>query len=278
MSGERARHDDVHLHRLRAPLRTGRRRRARGGDHDAVRGPSRRSSSLAAGGHSLPAECHPHPRRRPDLPRARRQLPVGGAARGAVHPPCRRRWTGRRRAPCQRAPHARPAAGDLARCPRLPRRPGVRRRRLTGGGASDRTSSRTARCARRGRRRLRGVHVVVRGVVATGGRAMGDVGRAERDDLRRPRRHRRLEHLDGMGRRDPGRALVGGPHHRGDDVVLDLPAPRESLTERDRGRRVARPAPRCRRRRAGAPDVGVRVRGADADPGWLPVQLPPSLR
>ena len=49
------------------------------------------------------------------------------------------------------------------------------------------------------------------------------------DDLRRPRREGRLEHLAGLGRRDALAALVGRAHHRRFHVVLALPAPRQSL-------------------------------------------------
>ena len=50
------------------------------------------------------------------------------------------------------------------------------------------------RRTRRRRRRVRGIHVAVPRVVDARDRALGAVGRAEHDDLRRPRHDRRLEH------------------------------------------------------------------------------------
>ena len=52
---------------------------------------------------------------------------------------------------------------------------------------------------------------------------------AERDDLRRPRHPRRLEHLAGVARRDGGHVVVARPHRGRAGVVLGLPAPRQPL-------------------------------------------------
>ena len=52
------------------------------------------------------------------------------------------------------------------------------------------------------------------------------------DDLRRPRRARRLEHLRLLAPRDAGDVVVGGAGHRRPVVVLGLPAPRQPLARR----------------------------------------------
>ena len=87
-----------------------------------------------------------------------------------------------------------------------------------------------------------------------------------RDDLRRPRRQRRLEHLLELGRGDARQALVGRADHRRVHVVLDLPAHRQPLPARARrrgdARRVSRPT-RTQARACGeiAQAVGPRVGG-----------------
>ena len=97
-----------------------------------------------------------------------------------------------------------------------------------------------------------------------------------RDDLRRPRRQRRLEHLLELGRGDAREAVVGRAHHRRVHGVLDLPAPREPLAARARRGDDARRSsqadddagPRLREAR---PRVGPRV-------GREPLGLLPRLR
>ena len=79
-------------------------------------------------------------------------------------------------------------------------------------------------------RRLRGVHPALSRVVGRSPTSAGCLDRADRDDLRRPRRQRRLEHLV---------ALVGdartpwweAARHRRFHGLLDLPAPRQFTAE-----------------------------------------------
>ena len=77
--------------------------------------------------------------------------------------------------------------------------------------------------------------------------ALAAVDRAERDDLRRPRRARRLEHLALLARR-MSRPRGGGADRRRADVVLGLPAPRQP-----RPRPSWTPTP-CTRLCCGRPD------------------------
>ena len=56
--------------------------------------------------------------------------------------------------------------------------------------------------ARRADRRLRGVHAALSRVVVRARHPLAALDRADRDDLRRPRRQRRLEHLVALGRGD----------------------------------------------------------------------------
>ena len=68
--------------------------------------------------------------------------------------------------------------------------------------------------AGRDRRELRGVHAAVpRGVVGAA-HPLAALDGAVGDDLRRPRRPRRLEHVQDVGRDDAGDRLVGRAHHR----------------------------------------------------------------
>ena len=107
------------------------------------------------------------------------------------------------------------------------RRPGLRRRGLARRARVHPLAPRPRGAAGRDGRRLRGVHAPVPGVVGRALHALAALDRALVDDLRRPRRPRRLEHVDRPGSptiRAPG--LVGRPHRRRLHVVLDLPAPR----------------------------------------------------
>ena len=74
---------------------------------------------------------------------------------------------------------------------------------------------------------------------------------AERDDLRRPRRPRRLEHVPRLADGHAGDAVVGGADHRRPHVLLGLPAPRQPVARRARARtRRSRPSGTPRRRGA----------------------------
>ena len=70
-------------------------------------------------------------------------------------------------------------------------------------------AARRVRPARRAGRRLPGVLPSVRGLVVGARRPLAAVDGGQRDDLRRPRRPRRLEHVPRLGARHP-RAGVGG--------------------------------------------------------------------
>ena len=116
-----------------------------------------------------------------------------------------------------------------------PRRPGLRGRGLArrrssssssrrGTDASPASRSPTSRSTR-GSTASRGRSPDIRWLLSTV---------PTRDDLRRPRRPRRLEHLVALGRGDAREAVVGGAHHRRVHGVLDLPAPRQPLAARAR--------------------------------------------
>ena len=129
--------------------------------------------------------------------------------------------------------------------------------------------ARHRRRARRADRRLRGVHAALPRVVVGPGHPLAALDRADDDDLRRPRRARRLEHLVALGRGDATEAVVGRAHHRRVHVVLDLPAPREPLSARARrgddlaarsGRGGRRPAAAGARATVG-PGVGSKPLG-----------------
>ena len=108
-----------------------------------------------------------------------------------------------------------------------------------------------SRAARRGGRGLRGVHPPLSRGVDRPRHPLAALDRAQRDDLRRPRRDRRLEHLVAVARGRPQPAVVARAHHRRVHGLLALPAPREPgaarararsrCTARRRGRRGRRP-------------------------------------
>ena len=136
---------------------------------------------------------------------------------------------------------------------RAARRPGLRRRRVAGDTRVHQVASRQRRAAGRTGRRLRGVHAALPRVVVGAGHSLAALHRTDRDDLRRPRRARRLEHLLALGRGDAARTVVGGADHRRVHVVLGLPAHRQPLAARA-GRRHDLPArASSRRRRPAAP-------------------------
>ena len=68
------------------------------------------------------------------------------------------------------------------------------------------------------------------------GGALAALVRAHRDDLRRSRRARRLEHLGGLAPGDGTEALVAGADPVGARVVLGLPAPGQPARRGARGR------------------------------------------
>ena len=197
------------------PLRARDRRGPRSRLDDPVRGAPRRRTVLAAARRAVPAERDPHPRRRAAADPVR-LVPRRRAPRAAVEPRARPRRAGprRRRAARPRAAHAGTAARGVAAPAAVRRRPGVRRRLVAADPGQGASAARPPRRRRplarsRRRRRLRGVHLAVPRGVAPGGRALGAVGRAERDDLRRPRHDRRLEHVDRRGSTTSGSSRGG---------------------------------------------------------------------
>ena len=113
---------------------------------------------------------------------------------------------------------------------------------------------------RRGRR-LRGVRAAVLGLVARPGHPVADLHRAQRDDLRRPRRDRRLEHVGGLGAHDPAQALVARADRQRLHVLLGLPAPGEPLPGRARGGRDLAPRRAVRGRHRAPARAGRARRG-----------------
>ena len=138
------------------------------------------------------------------------------------------------------------------------RRPGLRRRGLAGRARLHPLAPRPGGAAGGDRRRLRGVHAPVLGVVGRALHALAALDGALVDDLRRPRRPRRLEHVEGLGRGDPRAGLVGRADLRRLHVLLALPAPRQPVAARARR---ARPLP-----------PRARGRGRERDPARLRVQ------
>ena len=253
----------AHLPGLRAALRARRRRRARARHVPSLRGPPRRRARVAPRGHGDAAElpAHAHGGRGHRSPAVRvRLLPL---------PPDRRRRprgvAGHRRARrLLRAPHGRgqgdrrPGVGP-ARRPLPARRPGLRRRDHPAHRAVDPFPPRPRRRVRPGHgdRGLRRVRAPLQRVLDRPRDAVAALDRAHRDDLRRPRRPRRLEHLAGLARRDGEQAVVAAAHPRGAVVVLGLPAPRQPRP-RDAGRRPALPQGARGRRRRLRPARGLR--------------------
>src|SRR5215212_8068024 len=151
----------------------------------------------------------------------------------------------------------------------------LRRRGLSGRPRFHPLAARHERGARRAGRRLRGVHAPVLGLMEGPGHKVAPVDRADGDDLRRPRRQRRLEHLGDLGPSDAKHTVVGGAHHGGFHVLLGVSAPRQPLPARAGGGWALRegaggrePDPRPAR---------VRLRGGPRDRRYA-LELPPRLR
>ena len=257
MRGGGPRHDGPHVRGRRASLRAGARQGPRARDLDAVRGPPRRRVPLATGPLPPPRQRHSHHRPRRALPDRLRLLPGGAPAHPAVQPRARRGSSrqGGRRAIHLRPAHDHPAAGGVAGPPALARRPGLRRRRLERDAALHRVATRHQGSTRAAGGELRGVRPPVPGLMERPAHPVDPLHRLERDDLRRPRRARRLEHVRVVGRRHPQAAVVARAHRRRLHVLLDLPAPRQPLADRARRRPGVLPD----RRRGGGRPAGARA-------------------
>ena len=120
--------------------------------------------------------------------------------------------TGARSTRCACSPStcARGRPGDVAARARAARRPGLRRRGLARGARVHPLAPRPRGAAGRDRRELRGVHAALprrRGRSRTSAGCSPTVPLG--DDLRRPRRPRRLEHVARLGRGDARRPAGG---------------------------------------------------------------------
>ena len=89
--------------------------------------------------------------------------------------------------------------------------------------------------------------------------------RLDGDDLRRPRRPRRLEHLAGLARGVRRARVVARPHRRRARLLLGLPAHRQPRARRARRRRAAAARQGGRRRRADPRGVRARAPTASTD-------------
>ena len=126
-------------------------------------------------------------------------------------------------------------------------RPGLRRRGLAGREGVHPLAPRPRGPAVRDGRRLRGVHAALPRVVGRADDALAALHRALGDDLRRPRRPRRLEHVDRLGPDDARHRLVGPPHRGRLHLVPDLPALGEPLARASWPRTRCSSSPRTRR-------------------------------
>ena len=125
-----------------------------------------------------------------------RLLPVRRRRGGAARPPVRRRRAGR-----LRAEDRRPARGPMAARAGHARRPGVRRRDVAADAGADPAAPRHHARARRSRSPTSRSTPGSTRVLDRPRGALAAVHRADVDDLRRPRRARRLEHLAVLARR-----------------------------------------------------------------------------
>ena len=210
-AGRRRDGERAHLRGRGPPLRDRARERPARERRHAVRGA--RSTASACGrrrtASSRRARCGRTPRaaRRgsssaPAAPpirtsRRTRSSPTSTTA-AARSTPCARSRTAWRTRTRRVAAHGAPA-----------RRPGLRRRGLARHARVHPLAARHERAAGRDDRRLRGVHAPVPRGVERPADPLAALHRAVGDDLRRPRRHRRLEHVDRLGARRCARPTGG---------------------------------------------------------------------
>ena len=200
-----------------------------------------RSCSTAALAWPLPESPFPASRIRTIDPGAPVRLLFGSCREpGEGRPACRDRpGRAQRLRPADGEPGPRGVAGPH----RDARRPDLRRRHVRRPCAGSSAAAATRPGAARRGRRLRGVHrALLRGL----GQARDPLAPgqpAERDDLRRPRRPRRLEHVPRLADGHAAHGVVGGADHRRPDVLLGLSAPGQPVAGRPRGgRRRWRPS------------------------------------
>ena len=140
-----------------------------------------------------------------------------------------------------------------------------------------RGAARHERAAGRAGARLRGVHAALPRELGRPDDPLAALHGVDGDDLRRPRRPRRLEHLPGVARGDARHGLVGRPHRRRAAVVLGLPAHRQPQPPRARRRRAAR-ADQGRPTTAGRAPARVRAAADERRPSGTPLELLPRPR
>ena len=221
--GERA-----HVHRRGPPLRARARDRAPADAATpyevALDGESSGRSRTA-----VPAERLAHAHGRGPRADHLRLLPRRRAARAAATRCARTRTRGREvdalRGFALRMTHARPER--VAARAAAARRPGLRRRGPPATSRSELDGDGLVETLRRLRRALHRR-------LGRAGHPLAALDRPQRDDLRRPRRPRRLEHVDRVGHRDAPEGLVARRIVAAFESYLDLPAPREPLADRAR--------------------------------------------
>ena len=228
----------------RAPLRARRGRGARAGQRHALRRAGGRRRGVAAHRLAVPAQRDRDPEAGQAAAAGLRLVPHQRAARRGGQPDPRGR-----RAACAGRPDGRRGRRPLAGPGAVPRRPGLRRRDVGADAGVHRLPPRHRRAAGRGAQGLRGVRPPLLAGLDGPGDPVAALDAAERDDLRRPRHPRRLEHLDRVEEED-GRHQVVAPAADGRArVVLGLPARREPLPRGARGGPAVAAAAGVRRRR-----------------------------
>ena len=260
------------------PLRARRDRRSRAGHGDAVRGAARRRAGLAA--RRRPPAVARSTRATTSARRGSCSARAGSARRSA--PPytldgerASGGLRGRRAVGLLAAAPGRPRA--VARLPAAARRPGVRRRGVAGDARVHPRPPRRRAAARRAGRRLRGVHAAVPRGVERPGHPLAALDRAEHDDLRRPRRPRRLEHLRGLGAATCARSRGG----RSASSARSWPTGSTSTSATWRRRSWPRSAlVQLRRRRPTTPAPLLRefAHAADRESAASRWRVPPRLR
>ncbi len=132
------------------------------------------------------------------------------------------------------------------------RRPGLRRRAHPADPAADRGADRPESGLAGGRdRQLRRVLRALPGHLVGPGDPVDVLHRPHRDDLRRPRRARRLEHQRHLASSGRGAALVVRPDPGRARRVLGAPAPGQPVPRRAGGRHLLAAGHGGRRRRVG---------------------------